>query len=259
MTQPSRVCELLNARGSSPGACLQATPTLRHKRRPRRQHKSEGPSAAVAPEEEAQHRSEGPQQQHDSRESQRTFRGPAERHNRRPLAQKPRRRGKGSTSRRCPAQAVSQAQFRHTQDRAGLQERPQRLQRGPCLKGVKELAVVKETRSTGSAHTKGSDRCSHARLAVTERRASLGSSTRVKARQRRRQTSRKSAQHKSEGPLQQWYSRECLKTVGGPEKWHARRHQKAISTKTSRLRLKKKAHLKRCTAQAVAQTQVQHP
>ena len=71
-------------------------PTLeaRHKRRPRRQHKSEDPSAAVAPE-EAQHRSEGPQQQQDSRESQRTFRGPAERHIRRPLAQQPRNRGKG--------------------------------------------------------------------------------------------------------------------------------------------------------------------
>ena len=72
-------------------------PTLeaRHKRRPRRQHKSEGPSAAVAPEEEAQHWSEGPQQQQDSRESQRTFRGTAEWRIRRPLAQEPRHRGKG--------------------------------------------------------------------------------------------------------------------------------------------------------------------
>ena len=145
----------------------------------------------------------------------------------------------GRTSRRCPAQAVSQAQARHTQDRAGLQERQQRLQRGPFPKGVKEQAVVKETRSTGSAHTKGSNRCSHARLAVTELRASLGSSTRVKARQRQRHSSRKGAQHKSEGPLQQRYSWECLKAVGGPEKWHVGRHLKAISTKTSRLRLKR--------------------
>ena len=85
--------------GQQPGrvSANYSYPTLeaRHKRRPRRQHKSEDPSTAVAPEEEAQHRSEGPQQQHDSRESQRTFRSPAERHNRRPLAQKPRRRGKG--------------------------------------------------------------------------------------------------------------------------------------------------------------------
>ena len=95
MIQPSRVCELLNARGKLPGrvSAAYSYPTLEagHKRRPRRQHKSEDPSAAVALEEEAQHRSEGPQQQRDSRECLKTFGDPEEWHIRRPLAQKPQR------------------------------------------------------------------------------------------------------------------------------------------------------------------------
>ena len=196
--------------GQQPGrvSANYSYPTLeaRHKRRPRRQHKSEGPSAAVAPEEEAQHRSEGPQQQQDSRESQRTFRGPAERHSRRPLAQQPRHRGKG---------------------RAYL----------------KKVPSTSSITSTGPAYTRPStaarETAASAAGTLTEVRTSLGSSTRVKARQRQRHSSRKGAQHKSEGPLQQRYSWECLKAVGGPEKWHVGRHLKAISTNTSRLRLKR--------------------